>query len=244
MSNEDGKPWVEFRPRVPFLQRPAWADEVAKQNGTYPQTGVEQVKDSVNRAPKPGPAAPVGVQSLEREIASSTARQTEIRTELVQLDTDYEAAALGWDVDQDLTARNTMNAIAGKRRALQHELNDLAEDMPRLRKRLEAAKTAQRHAEHVEDLAQLERALDEFEPVVELYRQAALDLVVLADELNTRRQEIRTLRRRSDEWAQHSGAARCERDVNREAGVPRFFDSWLQGGARNLADAKKALGLD
>ena len=229
--------------RFPHLQTPDWVLELRKQNGTYPATGQDQVKQSVNRTPPPPPAAPAGVQALQGEIAANGARQAEIRAELVRLDEEYQAAALRWDVDQDVTARTTMNACADKRRALQHELADLADELPRLQARLKAAQKAQRDAEHVEDLAAMERALDEFGPVAELFRQAAVDLVVLGDELVRRRQEIMRLRRKTTDWADHTGAAKCARDINAEAEIPPFFEAWLQGGARNVADCKRVMGI-
>lgn len=211
--------------------------------GTYPVTGVEEQKASVRRTPPPSPAAPAGVQALQSEIAANGARQAEIRAELVRLDEDYQAAALRWDVDQDVNARTTMNSIGDRRRALQHEQNDLADDLPRLQKRLQAAQRAARDAEHQQDLAALERALDEFGPVAELFRQAAVDLVVLADELVRRRQEIRRLRSKTVAWSDHTGAAKCGRDINAEAEIPPFFEAWLQGGPRNVADAKRVMGI-
>lgn len=244
MSNEDGKPWVEFRPRNPFILRPAWVDEVGRQGTTYPPTGGDQVKASVNRTPPPPPPPPAGVAALEQEIAANAARTAEIRAELGRIDGEYEAAALAWDVDQDVTARVNMNACADKRRALAHELADLADELPRLQKRLAAAKTAQRHAEHQQDLEQLERALDEMQPVTAEYAQLCIDLVELSQELVQRRNEISRLRRRTNDWADHTGAARCGRDINREAYVPPFHDAWLDGSPRSLVDAKKAMGLD
>lgn len=210
----------------------------------YPVTGVQEVKDSVNRTPKPPPAAPAGVAALEAEIGANNARQDAIRAELAGLEEAYQAAALQWDVDQVVSARTEMNAAADKRRALQIELTELGDDLPRLQKRLQAARTAQRQAEHVEDLAQLERCLDEFAPVVAEYQQLCVDLVELAQELHTRRNEVVRLRRKTDEWAQHSGAERCPRDVSRESAIPPFYAQWLDGAARNVADAKKAMGLD
>ncbi len=230
--------------RFPFLARPAWAEEVANRGGTYPATGREEVKNSVNRTPPAPPPAPAGVAALEAEIGANQARTAEIRADLQRVDIDYEASALEWDTTQLQAARLSMNAAADKRRALQHELADLADELPRLQKRLAAARTAQRHAEHVADLEALERSLDEFSPVVAEYQQLAVDLVELAQELHVRRNEIVRLRRRTDDWAQHSGAARCERDVNREAYVPPFYAQWLDGSARNVSDAKRALGLD
>lgn len=230
--------------RFPHIQTPAWVDALRQQNGTYPVTGVEEQKASVRREPPPPPAAPAGVQALQSEIAANNARQAEIRAELARLDEDYQAAALRWDVDQDVTARTTMNACADKRRALQHELADLADELPRLQKRLQAAQKAARDAEHVNDLEAIERALDEFGPVAELFRQAAVDLVVLADELVRRRQEIMRLRRKTVDWSDHTGAAKCARDINAEAEIPPFFEHWLQGGPRNVADARRAMGID
>lgn len=212
--------------------------------GTYPSTGTQAVKDSVNRTAPPTPPAPAGVAALEQEIAANQARTAEIRAELQRVDGDYERSALEWDTTQLVTARVEMNACGDKRRALAHELADLADELPRLNKRLAAAKTAQRHAEHVEDLAQLERALDEIGPIVEEYRQCAIDLVVLADELTQRRSEILRLRRKTEDWAQYTGAPRCERDITRESAMPQFYAEWLTGGPRNVADARRRLGID
>jgi hypothetical protein len=211
--------------------------------GTYLATGREEIKASVDRTPPAPPAAPAGVVALEQEIGANQARQAEIKVQLAELETVYAEAALRWDVDQLVQARTEMNAAADKMRSLRHEQNDLADELPRLQKRLAAARTAQRHAEHVEDLAQLERALDEFGPIVAEYAQCAVDLVVLADELTQRRGEILRLRRRTVDWSDHTGAPKCGRDINKEASVPPFYEVWLQGGARNVADAKRALGI-
>jgi len=230
--------------RYPVIHTPSWVEAVRRQGTTYPATGAQGVKDSVNRAQPPATPAPLGVQALQAEIAANGARQTAIKAELGVLEEAYQAAALRWDTEQVQAAYLEMNACADRRRGLQHELADLADDAPRLRSRLQAAQRAQRDAEHVADLEAIERALDEFGPIVEVYRQAALDLVVLADELVQRRQEINRLRRRTVDWSDHAGAAKCPRDINREAAIPPFEPVWLQGGPRQVADCKKSMGLD
>lgn len=233
-----------FETRFPHITRPAWADALRQQGTTYPVTGTEEVKNSVNRTPPPPPPTAAGVRALEAEIAANTARQGTVKLELAAVEEVYQSAALEWDTAQLVSARSEMNAASDKRRSLAHELADLTDELPRLQKRLAAAKTAQRHAEHLQDLEQLERCLDEIGPIIEEYRQCAIDLVVLADELSTRRVEINQLRRRTVDWSNHSGAPKCTRDVNAEAAIPTFYDTWLQGGPRNVADARRGLGID
>lgn len=230
--------------RYPVLRRPQWAVDLLQQKGTYPQTGEQAVRDSVRREAPPAPPAPVGEQALQAEIAANQARTAEIRAELAGLEEAYSASALEWDTAQSQTAKVSMLAAADKMRSLRHEQNDLADDLPRLQKRLQAAQRAKRDAEHTADLAELERGLDEFGPVVAEYQQLAYDLVVLADELTTRRSEINRLRRRTNDYATYSGLPRCERDINKEAFVPLFDVAWLQGGTRALELARRELGLD
>lgn len=231
--------------RYPVLRRPQWAVDLLQQKGTYPQTGEQAVKDSARREAPPAPPAPVGEQALQAEIAANQARTAEIRAELAGLEEAYSAAALRWDVDQVQAAYVEMNAIGDKRRGLQIELAELTDDAPRLQARLTAARAERRRQEHEQDLDALDILLDEFAPILEQYKLAALDLVELATDLHRRRNEIRTLRGRIVNYCDFAHLDKPTRDVNRDSHIPPFFEAWTRDADPRNADlCRRELGLD
>jgi chromosome segregation ATPase len=197
----------------------------------------------VQRTPPPPPESPAGIAALEREIGQNASRQAGLRAELAAVDEQYSRAALEWDVSQLQTARVEMNRAADARRALQHELQDLVEDAPRLQARLQAAKTELRRQEHFADLERLDELLDAFAPLLVQYRAAAFDLVELAAELHPRRTAIRQLAARVRNYGDHTGLPKSTRDVSRETALPDLPERWFAGAAGAVAEARRVLGV-
>lgn len=225
-----------------MIRFPSMADIVGGQRA-YKRTGAQEVKDSVQRVPAM-PAQPGGVQRLLAEIDANTQRQNTIGADLAQLEAEYAAAALRWDVAGELVARVAMNDAAAGRRALKAELVELADDATRLQARLAAAQAAHRRAEHDADLARLERLCDEYAPILAEYKLTAVHLVALADELQRRRGELRSLRTRIVQYADSHGLDKPARDVSGETVIPQFFDSWLSGAGGSLAAVRRAMGVE
>ena len=226
--------------RLPTLRKTTVAEIVNSQGNAYKRTGADTIRLA---PPQPAPAQPAGVQRLQEEMAANTQRQAAIRGELAQLEEEYAAAALRWDVDGELDAREAMNKAAAQRRALQFELNDLADDATRLQARLAAAQAAYRRAEHDADLARLERLCDEYAPILAEYKQAAVQFVALADDLQRRRGELRSLRTRIGQYADANGLDKPARNVSGETAIPQFSDTWLRGMAGSVEAVRRAMGL-
>lgn len=224
--------------RFPFIPRPQWAEDLRRQNGTYPVTGTPPQP----APPKPAPAQPEGIEALQRAIESCQARQAQIVGELAEAETQYADAALLWDTQQDIDARERMNGAAARRTALEAESGELAAELPRLQRRLRLASDEYRRQGHERDLLALDAALDEFAPLLREYKRAAIALVELADNLHARRSEIRVLRSRIVQYADATGAAKCTRDVNGETAIPPLNDTLTRGMSGSIEACRRLMG--
>lgn len=224
--------------RFPFIPRPQWAEDLRRQNGTYPVTGTPPQP----APPKPAPAQPEGIESLQREIDSCQTRQAQIVGELAEAETQYTDSALLWDTQQDIDARERMNSAAARRTALQAESQELVAELPRLQGRLRAARLAVRAKGIEEDLASLPAIVGEFQDLDAEWRALAVDLVQMYADLVRLRENYRAAVRRIDNAC---------REVGRQAPpvglgalkLPLFYDTWLDGAPRSLEAAKTVLGV-
>lgn len=225
--------------RFPFLPKVTLGD-VANQGNAYRRTGQE----NITPAPaKPAPVQPEGIEALQRAIESVQARQAQIVGELAEAEAQYADAALLWDTQQDIDARERMNGAAARRTALEAESRELAAELPRLQRRLRLATDEYRRQRHETDLQALDAALGEFALLLRDYKRAAVAFVQLADNLQARRSEIRALRSRITQYADATGAAKCTRDVSGETAIPRFVDTWLSGMSGSVDACKRAMGV-
>lgn len=228
--------------RFPTIQRPAWAEALVKQNGTYPVTGVDEQRAAVRRDPPPAAPSPAGIQALQQEIAANSARQAEIRVELATLEEAYTAAALLWDTSQLVSARTEMNATADKRRGLTIELGELADDAPRLQARLKAARLALRAQQIDEDLATLPAIVAEYEDLDQEWRELAVELVTMFGDLVRLREGYRATVRRVEDACRETDTQAPPTSLG-ALRLPLFDDAWLDGAPRSVDAAKLAMGI-
>lgn len=224
--------------RFPFISRPQWVEDLLRQNGTYPTTGTPPQP----APPKPAPAQPEGIEALQAAIASCQARQAQIVGELAETETQYADAALLWDTQQDIDARERMNGAAARRTALEAESQELVAELPRLQRRLQAARLAVRAKSIEEDLASLPAIVAEFQDLDAEWRALAVDLVQMYGDLARLREGYRAAVRRITAGCQEVGQPAPPVNLGALA-LPIFSDTWLDGSPRSLQTARVRLGV-
>lgn len=224
--------------RFPFLPKVTLQDIVSGQGNAYKVTGTPPQP----APPKPAPAQPEGIEALQRAIESCQARQAQIVGELAEAETQYTDAALLWDTQQDIDARERMNGAAARRTALEAESLELVAELPRLQRRLQSARLAVRAKSVEEDLASLPAIVAEFQDLDAEWRALAVDLVQMYGDLARLREGYRAAVRRITAGCQEVGQPAPPVNLGALA-LPFFSDTWLDGAPRSLQAARVRLGV-